>query len=86
MKKLKIKGTTWVEEIIWCIKNDLDFEKADSIFHIQRVPFIDYGMSDAELTELDSPRVFKTHLPYKYLPNGCQHKAKVKNFFFRKFL
>ncbi len=67
--------------MVWCIQNNLDFERADALFHIQRVPYIDDGMSHAELDEVPSPRVFKTHLPIKYLPENFNENTKVCMFF-----
>jgi hypothetical protein len=55
----------------------LDFEQAGAVYHLARVPYIDMGVSEAELNEFPSPRVFKTHLPPKYLPDGFQNKGKV---------
>jgi hypothetical protein len=56
----------------------LDFEAAASVYHLARVPYIDMGMSEAELNRFSSPRVFKTHLPHKYLPDGFQNTGKVR--------
>jgi hypothetical protein len=70
--------------MVWCIQNDLDFEKAEALFHIQRVPYIDDGTTQIELEELPSPRVFKTHLPIKYLPENLNNKVKVCQFFLNK--
>jgi hypothetical protein len=50
---------------------------AASTIHTLRVPFIDYGLSHAELDEMSSPRVFKSHLPLKYLPQDVHLKSKV---------
>jgi hypothetical protein len=34
-------GTTWTQELVWLIANDLDYEKARLIPQIQRFPFFE---------------------------------------------
>ena len=34
-------GTTWTKEMVWNIRNELDFEKALSVPQTKRVPFIE---------------------------------------------
>ncbi|XP_046383771.1 luciferin sulfotransferase-like isoform X2 [Ischnura elegans] len=36
-------GTTWTQEMVWCIGNDLDFEAAKSTILPLRFPFIDFS-------------------------------------------
>ena len=59
------------------LNNNLDYEKSKSIQHFERVAFIDYGLSQAFLDEMHSPRTFKTHLLRKLLPDNIENKAKV---------
>nr|QNH68006.1 sulfotransferase-like protein 3 [Brachionus rotundiformis] len=73
-------GTTWVEEIVWLLQNNLDFEKSLKINHFERVYFIDMGLSKGkmeQLNEMTSNRVFKSHLPIKYLPDSVEKLAKL---------
>jgi hypothetical protein len=70
-------GTTWIEEITWLIKNGLDFERAKNEFHYVRVPWIDAGFSKIIIDNMPSPRVFKAHLPIKFLPDSFNKKAKA---------
>lgn len=84
-------GTTWTEEIVWLLQNDLDFDKALNTKHFERVMFIDTGLSKGKLKELESsnmPRVFKSHLPIQFLPDQVESKSKASfNFiilFFKK--
>ncbi|XP_017782123.1 PREDICTED: sulfotransferase family cytosolic 1B member 1-like [Nicrophorus vespilloides] len=73
-------GTTWTQEMVWCICNDLDFEGAKQNIH-ERFPFIDFvqiddGVADLPkflkplemLKEMPRPRFIKTHLPWDLLP------------------
>jgi len=34
-------GTTWTQELVWLLANDLDYEKARHIPQIQRFPFLE---------------------------------------------
>lgn len=72
-----LKGTSWVEEIVWLLKNNLDYEAAKSKFHFSRVTFVDSGCSEKRAELLPSPRIFKTHLPLKFLPDNIEKKIKV---------
>ncbi|CAF0817408.1 unnamed protein product, partial [Brachionus calyciflorus] len=73
-------GTTWTEEIVWLLQHNLDFEKAKSIRHFERVLYIDTGLSKGKLRELEEAkdtRVFKSHLPIEYLPDNLNELSKV---------
>ncbi|XP_055693971.1 sulfotransferase 1 family member D1-like [Lutzomyia longipalpis] len=71
-------GTTWTQEMVWQICNDLDYETAKNVALIERFPFIEFGSilaRDLELTDevsraekMPSPRMIKTHLPAHLLP------------------
>ena len=42
------KGTTWTQEMVWCIINNFDYKTAKGISLETRVPFFEYvGISDA---------------------------------------
>jgi hypothetical protein len=61
-------GTTWLQMILYQLTTDgnMDFE------HItQRIPYFERAlMQGRDLNRLPSPRIFKTHLRYDYLPKG----------------
>ncbi|XP_053686575.1 luciferin sulfotransferase-like [Sabethes cyaneus] len=70
-------GTTWVQEMVWLICNDLDFDKARATVIRDRSPFLEVStifdigedMSSFSYTsETPSPRFIKTHLPVSLLP------------------
>ncbi|KAG8283881.1 hypothetical protein J6590_007900 [Homalodisca vitripennis] len=72
-------GTTWTQEMVWLLKNDLDFEKAKSLYLYLRFPFLEFkplwGENSADIPDLidqvnksPSPRFIKTHLPVQLLP------------------
>lgn len=35
-------GTTWTQELVWLLANNLDFNKAGKIFLADRFPFLEY--------------------------------------------
>ena len=86
-------GTTFTQEIVWCIQNNLDFETAKSIYPLLRVPFLEFITitefltgkegnfvpfdSIAPINEMPSPRVVKSHLPYCLLPPSILDECKV---------
>ncbi|XP_055611862.1 luciferin sulfotransferase-like [Uranotaenia lowii] len=68
-------GTTWTQEMVWLICNDLDFETARNTHLRQRSPFLeistlhkDRGNAFELLKNMPGPRVIKTHLPVGLLP------------------
>lgn len=79
-------GSTWVQEMIWCIGNDLNFEGAKVIGQI-RNPLLEFtaivgndprewkdqfGNSVEVVKQMKSPRYIKTHLPWELLPYQIQ--------------
>ena len=73
-------GTTWLQEIVYLIVNNCDFQKAQERTLDERTPFITFSSSSSDINcihELESPRIFKTHLPYDFLPDGIENKSKV---------
>ncbi|XP_061394232.1 sulfotransferase 1E1-like [Musca vetustissima] len=68
-------GTTWMQETVWLLMYNLDFEKSKALHLWQRSPFLDHqGLnplapdSVEEAKHLTSPRVLKTHMPANLLP------------------
>ncbi|WNG40466.1 sulfotransferase domain-containing protein [Archangium violaceum] len=71
-------GTTWMQMIAWQLKSggSLDFRHIEDV-----VPFID-RCGPAELPRLEaleSPRFFKSHLPYEDVPTGARYIYVVRN-------
>lgn len=76
-------GTTWTQEMVWCLQNNLDFEKAKSLKLDERVPFfeetaitpayIDKNTMN-DVGKRSAPRIIKTHLMFDMLPRQCMEK------------
>lgn len=71
-------GTTWCQEMVWLVCNDLDYEKARNVSLSKRFPFIDItALRDlpagvdpyADSLTMSSPRFIKSHLPVALLPD-----------------
>ncbi|XP_055676913.1 luciferin sulfotransferase-like [Lutzomyia longipalpis] len=79
-------GTTWTQEMVWQICNDLDFEKGQATGLNARFPMLEMGSLIPESGTIDtvtpvaqrpSPRFIKCHLPPSLLPRSIW-KVKPK--------
>ena len=65
-------GTTWTQQIVYLIMTG-DFEKGKSIPIDERIPFMEMPQPNKqhkmiEFSEMETPRILKTHLPANLLP------------------
>ncbi|KAK7604004.1 hypothetical protein V9T40_004277 [Parthenolecanium corni] len=75
-------GSTWAQEIVWCLTNNLDYEGAKLLSQM-RAPLLEltalFGNDQREwknmltnsvdqVENMSSPRCIKTHLPWDLLP------------------
>uniref|UniRef100_A0A1I8NZE6 Sulfotransferase domain-containing protein n=1 Tax=Stomoxys calcitrans TaxID=35570 RepID=A0A1I8NZE6_STOCA len=78
-------GTTWMQEAVWLLLNNLDFEKSKNVHIWDRSPFLDnHGFNVTApnaiklCKTLSSPRVIKTHMPPNLLPPQLwKNKTKI---------
>ncbi|XP_075973116.1 sulfotransferase 1 family member D1-like [Anticarsia gemmatalis] len=85
-------GTTWIQELVWLVSNNLDFETARSVSIVKRFAYIEYPTQKPEIREdghgatfedfrtlpnVTSPRYVKSHLPLSLLPPKLLDTAKV---------
>ncbi|GAB0086184.1 sulfotransferase [Sergentomyia squamirostris] len=70
-------GTTWTQEMVWLICNDLNYEQAKAVELNERFPYLELGGIMPDKFALDffpmvdkmpSPRLIKSHLPAPFLP------------------
>ncbi len=65
-------------ELAYMIVSNFDTEKATSVDINERSPFIDVVQGGFEpIDQMESPRVFKTHLGLQFLPDQAPSKNKV---------
>jgi len=82
-------GTTWTQEMVWCLMNNLDFDKSKQIDLDIRTIFLEWkgllspGRTSSIADQIDlaaalpSPRIIKTHLPFTMLPDQIRTRAKT---------
>uniref|UniRef100_A0A1A9WQH9 Sulfotransferase domain-containing protein n=1 Tax=Glossina brevipalpis TaxID=37001 RepID=A0A1A9WQH9_9MUSC len=69
-------GTTWMQELLWLVVNNFDFDAAKSEHLEVRTPFMEFEYIVKEdlktalrpVEMLSSPRLIKSHLPLPLLP------------------
>lgn len=73
-------GTTWTQEMVWMLYNNLDYKTSSSMFIEDKFTFLERGIifdKENNLTEVSfidalnrmpSPRFLKSHLPAQLLP------------------
>ncbi|XP_055842434.1 luciferin sulfotransferase-like [Episyrphus balteatus] len=75
-------GTTWAQEMMWMLMNDLNFDEANSVDITERSIYFEFeGMIPTDewkhfylLNKQKSPRVIKSHLPISLLPRDIWRK------------
>ncbi|CAH1105251.1 unnamed protein product [Psylliodes chrysocephalus] len=86
-------GSTWCQEIVWLLGNNMDFEGSQSTLQQIRAPLIEMSVALYEyadqfknlftnsvdfVNQLPSPRYVKSHLPFQLLPTEMQQvKPKI---------
>eukprot|EP00112_Aurelia_sp_Birch-Aquarium-sp1_P013282 Seg2813.2 transcript_id=Seg2813.2/GoldUCD/mRNA.D3Y31 product="Sulfotransferase 1C4" protein_id=Seg2813.2/GoldUCD/D3Y31 len=85
-------GTTWTQELVWCVQNDCNFTEAKATMISERVPFIEFPMIIdfvnhqlklvpdnfyEILNNIPSPRILKSHLPFCLLPSQLLDTCKI---------
>lgn len=67
-----------MQEILWLLQNNLDFETAKLQNQYIRAPWVDPGIISPKILEkLPSPRTFKSHMHIKFLPDDFNKTIKV---------
>uniref|UniRef100_T1II80 Sulfotransferase domain-containing protein n=1 Tax=Strigamia maritima TaxID=126957 RepID=T1II80_STRMM len=76
--------TTWMQEIVYLLLNDVDFKKANATIRDDVIPYGDFDMASLEFANnLPSPRLIKLHLhllsflPAAMLTTKCKDQGKV---------
>ncbi|KAF5289177.1 hypothetical protein FQR65_LT02067 [Abscondita terminalis] len=79
-------GSRWVQELLWLIQNELDFETAKSVMMCRRSPLLEleilfdepqHQYALFELVEnLKRPRCIRSHLHWSLLPDSITNGTK----------
>ena len=72
-------GTTLIQEIVYLIQTDFDYQSAKQIDISERFSFLEWPTVQLQklIIKSDKTRFFKTHLPPEFF-NETFQKAKVK--------
>uniref|UniRef100_T1IGQ4 Sulfotransferase domain-containing protein n=1 Tax=Strigamia maritima TaxID=126957 RepID=T1IGQ4_STRMM len=70
-------GTTWMQEIVYLIGSNLNFEAAKTISMMTRCPYMELIPNRVDVSTMPSPRFLKFHYGYSVLPQSI--KAKNAN-------
>ena len=80
-------GTTWMQELVWQVVNNCDFDKGKKTTLDERFPCLEMqkalgkhfqGVSVGDpIDEMSDPRLIKSHMPLSLLPNNLLDTAKV---------
>ena len=74
-------GTTWTQELVWMIINNVNVEKSKNTKKIKKSPNI-YKITDENhgpefFERMEGRRVIKTHLTFNFLPSDLCERSKV---------
>ncbi|XP_077145628.1 amine sulfotransferase-like [Ranitomeya variabilis] len=67
-------GTVWTQQILSLIFNEGHRNRTEQIQTIDRVPWLEYNLNNADYNSRPSPRLFTTHLPYYLMPKDLKLK------------
>ena len=85
-------GTTWTQELVWCVNSNADMQTAKAVTMSERVPFLELPMVFNVLKDqlpslkndrlefmecMPSPRILETHLSLELLPHNLLDTCKV---------
>ena len=70
-----LSGTTWLQEIVYLISTDYDYDKARATIVVDRFPYLEFPYPGLRVVaEKPSPRFIKSHLPFSLLPKQLEEK------------
>ncbi|RWS02980.1 estrogen sulfotransferase-like protein [Dinothrombium tinctorium] len=71
-------GTTWLQEIVYLIATDLNYEQAKCKNISDRFPYLEFPVPGINWLKLQKgDRFIKTHLPLHFLENAMKSNAKI---------
>ncbi|XP_068268527.1 amine sulfotransferase-like [Nyctibius grandis] len=67
-------GTVWTQNILSLIIHEGHRNGTENVKTIDRIPWLEYNIQNADYAALPLPRVFATHLPYYLVPRDLRKK------------
>ncbi|KFV64988.1 Amine sulfotransferase, partial [Dryobates pubescens] len=67
-------GTVWTQNILSLIMFEGHRNGTENIDNMERIPWLEYNVSNRNYAELPVPRVLATHLPYYLVPRDLRNK------------
>ncbi|NXX82080.1 ST3A1 sulfotransferase, partial [Urocolius indicus] len=67
-------GTVWTQNILSLILHEGHRNGTENTNIIERVPWLEYKISNMNYADLPLPRVFATHLPYYLVPRDLRNR------------
>ncbi|KAK2513642.1 amine sulfotransferase [Columba livia] len=67
-------GTVWTQNILALIMSEGHRNGTENMEMMDRIPWLEYNIKNADFATLPSPRIFATHLPYYLVPRDMRNK------------
>ncbi|NXI41441.1 ST3A1 sulfotransferase, partial [Galbula dea] len=67
-------GTVWTQNILSLIIHEGHRNGTENMETMERIPWLEYNMTNRNYADLPLPRVFATHLPYYLVPRDLRNK------------
>ncbi|XP_068269001.1 amine sulfotransferase-like [Nyctibius grandis] len=67
-------GTVWTQNILSLIIHEGHRNGTENVKTVDRIPWLEYNIQNADYAALPLPRVFATHLPYYFVPRDLRKK------------
>ncbi|NXK47089.1 ST3A1 sulfotransferase, partial [Chauna torquata] len=67
-------GTVWTQNILSLILHEGHRNGTEDMELLDRIPWLEYNIKNADLASLPLPRVLATHLPYYLVPRDLRNK------------
>ncbi|NXW94083.1 ST3A1 sulfotransferase, partial [Alopecoenas beccarii] len=67
-------GTVWTQNIVALIMSEGHRNGTENMEMMDRIPWLEYNVKNADFATLPPPRIFATHLPYYLVPRDMRNK------------
>ncbi|NXE09104.1 ST3A1 sulfotransferase, partial [Lophotis ruficrista] len=67
-------GTVWTQNILSLIMHEGHRNGTENVDLMNRIPWLEYNVTNMNYADLPLPRLFATHLPYYLVPKGLRNR------------